>query len=70
MNAEQVNREIAEKVRDRFLSELHYRVGICGHCGKRDCNGKIEWSVLPDSLDKVMVLQSIDAALAAAKDRI
>jgi hypothetical protein len=30
-----------------FLSALHEAVGICGHCGKRTCAGKKNYSVLP-----------------------
>lgn len=43
----------------QLLDELHKRVGICGHCGKKTCAGKAQYSILPDRLKKDDVLAAI-----------
>ena len=43
-----------------ILAELHAHCGVCGHCGKRGCVGRAGNSVLPMSLPRAAVLESIE----------
>jgi len=39
-----------ETIEAAVYSALHERIGYCGHCGKRDCAGRVSYSQLPDSI--------------------
>lgn len=53
---EQVDYEIKE----RIVTRLHERAGICNHCGKKKCAGKSENSRLPNTLAVEDVLWAIN----------
>jgi hypothetical protein len=37
-------------VRENIIDILHERVGVCGHCGKRTCPSRKDWSILPANI--------------------
>lgn len=45
---------------DKLLSVLHNKVGICGHCGKKQCASKASTSRLPNSIPVMTLLAAIE----------
>lgn len=52
--------ELAEKV----VNKLHELAGYCGHCGKKKCAGRAQYSKLPTMLKTDDVLAAIEHGLA------
>ena len=52
---------------DLILFKLHGKAGICGHCGKQKCAGKLGNSQLPDTLSTQMVLDVLEEAFRTAQ---
>ena len=50
--------------KDKILCELHELCGECGHCGKRECEGRKSHSVLPEMLKRNDVILAIERAFA------
>jgi len=46
----------AEKNAFKFL---HDKIGICGHCNKRDCVGRQSHSILPHTISTEIVLEAL-----------
>jgi hypothetical protein len=49
----------ARLTKETFLSALHEQAGICGHCGKRDCAGRKDYSRLPDKIALNDILRAL-----------
>lgn len=52
--------QIDYDIKERIVTRLHERVGICGHCGKKKCAGKNGNSWLPQKMNVEDVLWAID----------
>lgn len=55
--------EIFHDVETKIHNELHNAFGKCGHCGKRDCEGRKNNSVLPNKLVTRIVLAIVQDAM-------
>jgi hypothetical protein len=55
-------------VTSEFICALHDTVGVCGHCGKRECPQRKSWSILPDSISEV--LQHVEQRLRAEREAL
>lgn len=53
-----------EKIKEKIWTELHDKVGICGHCGKKTCHGKSSYSRLPRNIDTDILLEILDDILS------
>ena len=45
---------------DGLIELLHDSVGLCGHCGKRDCHGRKGNSILPETIKTTVLLGIIN----------
>lgn len=45
---------------EQVLNALHEKLGVCGHCGKRNCASRKSWSKLPVKLDTDKVVSAIE----------
>ena len=45
-----------QELKDNILNKIHKEFGICGHCGKKDCNGKTSYSKLKLSKESDRIL--------------
>jgi len=48
------------QAKEQILNRLHESVGICGHCGKRECPHRRKHSVLPEAITLPEILKAID----------
>lgn len=48
----------------RFWNYLHEKLGRCGHCGNKKCEGRKAHSILPDKIP----VGDVVAAVAFAKE--
>lgn len=46
------------KIEENFWDYLHESDGICGHCKKNKCAGKIDNSVLPNHIPTTSIVQA------------
>ena len=53
-----------DDIRDAILSALHDSVGVCAHCGKRQCAGRKSGTNLPRSIDTDAVIEAIGVGLS------
>jgi len=51
-----------EQIYDKIIDILHERFGVCGHCGKRLCEGRKENSTLPNKLPTSETLEVLRQA--------
>ena len=51
-------------MKDSIFVELHALCGLCGHCGKRSCPDRKNYSVLPETLKRDDVILAIERAFA------
>lgn len=60
------------KILDRVINELHAKCGLCNHCGKKSCAGKMSGSKLPRTLNTdevIAALTAVDAALCGDSEK-
>lgn len=55
-------------MKEVILTELHELVGLCGHCGKRNCAGRKSQSFLPGEIPYEKVIEAIDKVLASQRE--
>jgi hypothetical protein len=48
---------------EKIVNNLHELAGYCGHCGKKKCAGRAQYSKLPATLRTADVLTAIETAL-------
>jgi hypothetical protein len=49
---------------DKFFESLYQQVGLCRHCGKRDCAGKQSGVYLPLQISLAAIDKAVTASMA------
>ena len=52
-----------EKQAATIVDKLHEEFGVCGHCGKRECAGRKDHSILKGNVPIEKVLEIINGTL-------